>query len=119
MYNTTSHKSLLPEQTLVDLLTKQKGVMAIQFGSDLRKMRKRAGMSQEEIALELHMSISNVSRLETDKYELKAADLLRWASATNAMDMLLALVIGVDIALVQQILEMISSSVATVLLSIF
>lgn len=92
--------------------------MTIQFGKDLRKMRKRAGMSQEEIAHELHMSISNVSRLETNKYDLKVADLLRWANATNAMDMLLALVIGIDIALVQQILEALPSVVSTIL-SIF
>jgi len=68
-------------------------------------MRKDAGMSQEDIALDLHMSISNVSRLESDKYQLKAADLIRWADATNATDSLIALIIGVDVAIVQQILE--------------
>jgi len=68
-------------------------------------MRKDAGMSQEDIAHELHMSISNISRLESDKYQLKAVDLIRWADATNATDSLIALIIGVDVAVVQQILE--------------
>lgn len=77
----------------------------MQLGAVLRKMRKSAGMSQEDIALDLHMSISNVSRLETGKYELKAVDLLSWASVTGAQDVLAALVLSVDIAVVQQILE--------------
>jgi len=80
-------------------------VRAIKFGKVLRQMRKEAGMSQEDIALDLHMSISNVSRLESDKYQLKAVDLIRWADATNATDSLIALIIGVDVAIVQQILE--------------
>mgnify|MGYP001469314040 CR=1 FL=1 len=58
----------------------------MQFGTVLRDMRKKAGMSQEDIALELHMSISNVSRLESEKYELKAADLIRWANATQSQE---------------------------------
>lgn len=88
--------------------------MTIAFGADLRKMRKRAGMSQEELAHELHMSISNISRLETDKYELKVADLLRWAYATNAVDMMLAMLLSVDLTLAQQMIEMISK-VATII----
>lgn len=87
----------------------------MQYGSDLRRMRKRAGMSQEDIALELNMSISNISRLETDKYELKAVDLARWASVTNANDILVAMMIGADLTLVQQMLEMLSGTVATTL----
>jgi len=89
--------------------------MEIEFGSQLRKMRKRAGMSQEDIALDLHMSISNVSRLESNKYQLKAVDLVRWAEATNAMDMLVALLVGVDVSIVQQILESLPK-IATIIL---
>ncbi len=77
-------------------------------------MRKDAGMSQEEIALELHMSISNVSRLETDKYELKAADLLRWGNITNCPEVIAAMVLGIDVALLQQALELISSTTSLV-----
>ena len=76
-------------------------------------------MSQEEIALELHMSISNVSRLETDKYELKAADLIRWANVTQCQEVVAAMILGIDVTVLQQALEMvssISSLVGTILL---
>lgn len=70
----------------------------MEFGSILRKMRKEAGLTQEDMALEMHMSISNISRLETDKYELKAIDLLRWCKITNNPDVLMALYASVDVA---------------------
>lgn len=77
-------------------------------------MRKAAGMSQEEVALELHMSISNVSRLETEKYELKAADLINWANATQSQESLAAIILGLDVTVLQQALEAVSS-VATII----
>ncbi|MDY0395382.1 helix-turn-helix transcriptional regulator [Virgibacillus halophilus] len=55
-------------------------------------------MSQEDMALELHMSISNVSRLESNKYELKAADLFKWLKITNNPDVLMALYASIDVA---------------------
>ena len=80
--------------------------MTIQFGSVLRAMRKKAGMSQEDVALELHMSISNVSRLETDKYELKAADLVRWCNVTQMQEVLIAFTCGVDaVSIIQNIIN--------------
>ncbi|MCM3396450.1 helix-turn-helix domain-containing protein [Oceanobacillus profundus] len=69
----------------------------MRFGPVLRKMRKGAGMSQESMANELHMSISNISRLETDKYELKAVDLIRWCKVTNNPDVLMALYAGAEV----------------------
>ena len=68
-------------------------------------MRKSAGMSQEDVAHELYMSISNVSRLESGKYEIKLADALRWANVTGAQDVFIATLLGVDITVVQQIVE--------------
>jgi len=75
------------------------------FGRVLRQMRKNAGLSQEDMALELHMSISNISRLETEKYELKAVDLMKWVNITQSQETLAALVLGLDVALLQQALE--------------
>src|SRR5690606_37797635 len=98
--------SLLLEQICLE---SKKGVFQIQFGPLLRQMRKQAGMSQEDIALELHMSISNVSRLETGKYELKAADLIRWANITNSQELLAAMILGVDVGVLQQALEMVTT----------
>jgi len=75
------------------------------YGPLLREMRKSAGMSQEDVAHELYMSISNVSRLESGKYEIKLADALRWANVTGAQDVFVATLLGVDITVVQQIVE--------------
>lgn len=69
----------------------------MQFGAVLRKMRKGAGLSQESMANALHMSISNISRLETDIYELKAADLIKWCKVTNNPDVLMALYAGAGV----------------------
>ena len=91
------------------LESKKREVFEIQFGPILRQMRKKAGMSQEDIALELHMSISNISRLETGKYELKAVDLLKWANITNSQELLAAMVLGIDVGVLQQALEIVST----------
>lgn len=87
----------------------------MKLGKRLRGMRKSAGMSQEDIALELHMSISNVSRLETEKYELKASDLIRWANITQSQEVVAAMVLGLDVGVLQQALELASKLVATIL----
>jgi len=80
--------------------------MAIKdYGKLLRQMRKHAGMSQEEVAHELYMSISNVSRLESGKYEIKLADALRWANVTGAQDVFIATLLSVDVTIVQQIID--------------
>lgn len=79
-------------------------------GKLLRKMRKEAGMSQEDMSFELHMSISNISRLETNKYELKASDLLRWVNITQSQEVLAAIVLGIDVAVLQQALEVVSTT---------
>ncbi|GGN64574.1 hypothetical protein GCM10007971_32580 [Oceanobacillus indicireducens] len=67
------------------------------FGEVLRKMRITAGLSQEAIALKLNMSRSNVAKLETDRVELKAADLIKWCRITNNPDVLMALYAGVEV----------------------
>ncbi len=67
------------------------------FGEVLRKMRITAGLSQEAIALKLNMSRSNVAKLETDRVELKAADLIEWCRITNNPDVLMALYAGVEV----------------------
>lgn len=84
------------------------------FGATLKRMRKKAKMSQEDVALELHMSISNVSRLESGKYELKAADFWRWANATGSQDVFIAAVTSLDITVVQQIIDS-SSTIGMIL----
>ncbi len=67
-------------------------------------------MSQEDMALELHMSISNISRLEAEKYELKAADLLRWTGITQNQELLAAAILGLDVGVLQQALDLVTSA---------
>lgn len=88
----------------------------MEFGAVLKKMRKGADMSQEELAEELHISRSNISRLETNNLELKATDLLNWATATNAQDVLAALVLSVDVTVIQGLLDSVSSLIGTIFL---
>lgn len=89
-------------------------------GKELRKMRKDAGMSQEDIAHELHMSISNISRIETGKYEAKMIDVWKWANTTQSQEVLAAIFLGIDVGILQQALEIVSTtSIPGLILSIF
>lgn len=85
------------------------------IGAVLRKMRKGAGLSQEELAEKLHISRSNVSRLESNKLTLTFEDAVRWAQSTNAQDMLIALILNVDVSTVSHFLSQITQ-VATIYL---
>jgi len=69
----------------------------MEFGSILRKMRVVAEISQEEMAEKLHMSRSNISRLENNRMELKAVDLIKWCRITNNPDVLMALYAGIEV----------------------
>ena len=77
----------------------------MEFGSVLRKMRNQAGYSQEELAEEMHIARSSISKLERNQLELRASDFARWASVTGAYDVMLAALCSLDIAVVQQILD--------------
>lgn len=69
----------------------------MEFGSVLRKMRVSAGLSQEALADKLHMSRSNISKLERNKLDLRASDLINWCRITNNPDVLMALYAGVEV----------------------
>jgi transcriptional regulator with XRE-family HTH domain len=71
-------------------------VTKLEFGAVLRRMRKGAGFSQEQLAEKLHISRSNISKLETDKLKLSAEDLIRWCKTTQAQDVLMAFITGAD-----------------------
>lgn len=86
---------------------------ALEFGMVLRKMRKRADLSQEQLAERLHLSRSNISRLESGKLELKARDLIAWAKETNAQDMMIAFTMNVDVTVVTELFNNIDFSSLT------
>jgi len=93
----------------------KKGGRPLEIGATLRKMRKGAGLSQDSLAEKLHMSTSNISRLESNKLKLTLEDAKRWAQETNSMDMLIALMLNVDVASVAHMLSQLTQ-VATILL---
>lgn len=86
------------------------------FGPVLKQMRKDANMSQEELAEELHIARSSISKLERDQLELKAVDLLSWANVTQSQDVIAALALGIDVVVLQQALELISTSAVGLIL---
>ncbi len=69
----------------------------MEFGAVLRRMRRVADISQEEMAEALHISRSNISRLELNKIELKAADLINWCKITNHPEVMMAFIYGTDV----------------------
>jgi transcriptional regulator with XRE-family HTH domain len=85
------------------------------FGSILRKARLNAGLSQEELAEKLYLSRSAVSRLENDKLELKAADLIRWFQVTNAPEVAAAMICGVDVTALSQLISSLSTFVGVII----
>lgn len=74
------------------------------FGTVLRKARIGAGLSQEEMAPQMFMPRSTISKLENDKMELKASDLIRWFQVTQVPEAAVALICGVDVVAVSQLI---------------
>ncbi|OAK72660.1 helix-turn-helix domain-containing protein [Lederbergia galactosidilytica] len=72
------------------------------LGVALRKTRKHAGFSQEEMAEEMHLPRSTISKLENNKLFLKADDLIKWCNVTQAQEMAIALIYGIDVPTVVQ-----------------
>lgn len=62
-------------------------------------------MSQEEMAAETHLSRSTVSRLENNQMEIKAVDLINWFQAAQAPEVAAAIICGVDVAVVTDLLS--------------
>lgn len=62
----------------------------------LRRARKLAGFTQEEMAEKMNVSRPNISKLERDQIELKASDLIKWFHTTNMSEVAAAVICGVD-----------------------
>ena len=70
------------------------------YGSVLRTFRKSSNISQEELAHALHMSQSNVSKIENDVKEPLFSVVMQWVQYTGTQDAMAAIVCGVDVAIV-------------------
>lgn len=81
----------------------------LKVGSVLQAVRTRAGLTQEEMAFRLHMNQSDVSKIEKDRKTLDFHIILKWADITNAREVIVAFIYGMDgIKIMQNILELIS-----------
>ena len=79
------------------------------YGSVLRKVRVKSGLSQEDLADKIFLSRSAVSRLENNKLKLTVDDAVRWGQATQAPEVIAALLCGIDIAVVSQLITTITT----------
>ncbi len=87
----------------------------MELGTVLKQMRKDAGLSQEAISEELHIARSSISKLERDQLELRAFDLIRWANVTQSQEVLAAMVLGLDVTVLQQALDTVATTVGLIL----
>lgn len=83
----------------------ERGVIVFGVERLLRQMRKKAGFSQEVLAHKLNTSQSVISKIESGRKVPDIYTVLNWAEATNAKDLLIAFVCGVDVATVAQTLQ--------------
>jgi transcriptional regulator with XRE-family HTH domain len=70
--------------------------MVLKYGAALKACRDRIGMSQEQLAEKLKLSRSAVSKLENDQQELTVRTLSDWVEVTNAKEVLVAFICGMD-----------------------
>lgn len=75
------------------------------FGAILRAVRQKAGLSQEEMAEKMYVSRSTISRLENDRLKLTVEDAIRWGQITQAPEAIAAMLCGLDVSQVMQIIS--------------
>lgn len=77
------------------------------YGKVLKATRKKAGLSQEEMAWRMNSNQASISRLENDKLSLDVESFARWMQITNSEVVGAALIFGIDVATtITQILPM-------------
>lgn len=81
--------------------------MNIDVGEIIKECRKKKRWSQEELALNNNLSQSTVSRLEKNKITCDVNTLLQIAQSTNAMDVMVAMMLNIDMSLVSQLLQLV------------
>ncbi|MEV9639521.1 helix-turn-helix transcriptional regulator [Mammaliicoccus sciuri] len=81
-------------------------------GAILRACRERVGWSQAEMAEQLHVNQSDISKYENSTKEPNMSLLQRWAVLTNSQDILVAYLLGVEgITVLTSILSTVGTSI--------
>lgn len=82
-------------------------------GSILKACRERKGMSQADLAHELNINQSDVSKYETGVKEPVMSMFRDWAVATQAQEVLVAFICGVEgLTILTDILNVVSTTVS-------
>lgn len=82
--------------------------MGLGLGVIVKALRTRKGWSQEELAEKVHMSRSAISKLETDQQTLDVPTLVRLIQVTNAPEVAVAILCGMDgISIMQHLMTLI------------
>jgi transcriptional regulator with XRE-family HTH domain len=68
----------------------------MKFGAILQACRERAGLTQEQMAEKLYRSPSCISKFENDKKTLDAQTLIEWGKITQANEVVVAFLYGMD-----------------------
>ena len=66
-------------------------------GSILKSFRKKAGLTQEEMAEMLNRSRSCISKIENDSKEVNLSTLFQWLKATNCEAQAAMIMFGADV----------------------
>lgn len=89
-----------------------KGVKGMQYGSILRACRERKGWNQEEMAYQLMINQSDVSKFENNVKEPPMSMFQKWALVTGSQDVLVAFIAGMEgVSILSTILETMGSGV--------
>lgn len=80
--------------------------MKMNFGTVLKRARMIAGLSQEELAEKLCMGRTAISRIENDRLEPRISDVIRWGQATQATELIAAMLCGIDVTTILQNISM-------------
>lgn len=67
------------------------------FNNLLKQFRKKAKMTQEDIAFELNMTQSTVSKIESGKHVIDMQTFLNWIRVTNCEVHAAAMMFGADV----------------------
>ena len=82
-----------------------------QYGAIFKACRERSGLKQDELAFELGINQSDVSKIESGRRTPDLALVQSWALTTHAQEVLVAFICGVDgLTMMQQIMDVISST---------
>lgn len=74
-----------------------RGLSALDYPKLLKKFRKSAEMTQEDMAHELNMTQSHVSKYESGRKVVDLDTFMRWVQVTNNEVQAAAILFGVDL----------------------